>query len=233
MDTPGSATSCAAELLAVVEPRAQPPAWRWLSDALPAPDAPLARGRFFGAYAGVGRRFTGAAGAFGADERARLSALGVAVPEAFSLADWARAALLLRAIDVAAADDHLAIATEAFRKGDNAERVALLRTLPLLPRPERFTALAVEACRTHVLEVFAAIACENPFPAAHFPQLNFNQLVIKAIFLELALERVLGWRSRCDPELRRVAADYEAERRAAGRSVPADLALISATEERL
>jgi hypothetical protein len=124
--------------------------------------------------------------------------------------------------------EHVPLATEVFRKGDNAERVALLRALSLLPQPERFVPLAVEACRTHVLDVFAAIACDNPLPAAAFPELHFNQLVIKALFLELPLERVLGWRTRCNPELVRIAGDYEAERRAAGRIVPADIALIKA-----
>ena len=111
-------------------------------------------------------------------------------PDAFSASDLARAALLLAACSAIPADDHVAIATEAFRKGDSAERVALLRALPLLPEPARFTALAVEACRTHVLEVFAAIACDNPFPSSYFSEPSFNQLVVKCLFLELPLERV-------------------------------------------
>jgi hypothetical protein len=134
-------------------------------------------------------------------------------------------------MEVAEPSVHVSLATEAFRRGDSGERVALLRALTLLPEPDRFTELAIEACRTHVLGVFAAIACENAFPARYFPELHFNQLVIKAMFLELALERVLGWRARNNPELRRMAADYGAERRAAGRSVPADLATIQASME--
>jgi hypothetical protein len=50
--------------------------------------------------------------------------------------------------------------------------------------------------------------------------------VIKSLFMELPLERVLGWRRRRNPELVRIAGDYEAERRAAGRAVPADIALL-------
>jgi hypothetical protein len=71
--------------------------------------------------------------------------------------------------------------------------------------------------------VFEAIACENPYPAAHFPELNFNQMVLKALFTGVALERVIGLDGRVTPELARMANDYASERRAAGRSVPADI----------
>jgi hypothetical protein len=227
----GPSAARARELLAVVEAHAQPEALVWLRRGLPEGSTPFARGVFFGLYAGAGRRFAGTTLSLEPAERARLSDAGIAVPETFSLVDLVRAALLLSGLQAVAEEDHVSIATEGFRKGDNAERVSLLRSLPLLPHPERFVELAVEACRTHVLDVFAAIACENPYPARHFPELNFNQLVIKALFLELSLERVLGWRGRANSELRRIAADYEAERRAAGRPVPADIASIRATQE--
>jgi hypothetical protein len=232
MQAPDSEGACVLELLAVVEAHARPDALQWLRRGLPAAGAPFARGAFFGFYAGAERRFRVPLLALPADQRARLVACGIAVPEAFSLPDFVRAVLLLRATGAAPASQHVAITTEAFRRGDNAERVALLRALPLLPEPARFVELAVEACRTHVLDVFAAIACDNPFPARHFAELNFNQLVIKALFVELSLARVIGWRDRANPELRRIAADYEAERRAAGRSVPSDIQSIRATEPR-
>lgn len=235
MDVAPRAGTRARELLAVVEAHAAPETQLWLSRGLAqvAPETTTAfeRGPFFGLYAGAGRRLRGAALALSGAERARLVAAGVVHPEVWSLSDLARAALLARACDAAPAAEHLSIATEAFRKGDSAERVALLRSLPLLPAPERFVALAVEACRTHVLDVFAAIACENPLPAAHFPELNFNQLVIKCLFVELPLARVIGWHGRNNPELVRMAVDYAAERRAAGRPVPEDIALIQAAKE--
>lgn len=132
----------------------------------------------------------------------------------------ARAALLLRAYPRIVPD-------ELWAHGDNRERQAVLKVLPLLPEPERFAALAIEACRTNVLTVFEAIACENPYPAQHFPELHFNQLVLKAAFNGVALARIVGLRDRRNPELARMASDFAAERRAAGRPVPADLGLIS------
>jgi hypothetical protein len=225
----------AREWLAVLQAHATPDAHLWLSRGLsqlaPGEALPFGRGGFFGLYAGAGRRLRGVSLELSAAECARLASAGIARPEVWSLPDLARAVLLASACDVAPAADHVSIATEAFRRGDNGERVGLLRSLPLLPGPERFTPLAIEACRTHVLDVFAAIACDNPFPAKHFPELNFNQLVIKTLFVELPLSRVIGWRDRTNTELVRMATDYAAERRAAGRSVPADIALIQAAKE--
>jgi hypothetical protein len=74
-----------------------------------------------------------------------------------------------------------------------------------------------------VQPVFEAIACENPFPALYFSEQSFNQMVLKAVFIEVAVERILGLTARITPELRRMAADYASERRAAGRSVPDDV----------
>jgi len=114
---------------------------------------------------------------------------------------------------------------ELWAHGDNRERQAVLRALPLLPDPAQFVALAVEACRSNVLTVFEAIACENPFAAEHFSELQFNQMVLKAAFNGVALARIVGLPARQNAELARMARDFAAERRAAGRPVPADLEL--------
>jgi hypothetical protein len=113
-----------------------------------------------------------------------------------------------------------------YARGDNRERQAVLRALPLLPERARFVPMAIEACRSNVQTVFQAIACENPLPAEEFPDPNFNQLVLKALFNGVALSRIVGVSRRAGPELARMAADYAAERRAAGRSVPSDIDLV-------
>ena len=77
-----------------------------------------------------------------------------------------------------------------------------------------------------VTPIFEAIACENPFPSLYFSDESFNQMVLKAVFVGVSLERVVGLRARVTPELSRMAEDYAAERRAAGRTVPSDLALL-------
>ena len=121
---------------------------------------------------------------------------------------------------------------ELFVRGDNAEREAVLRTLPLLPDPSRFLTTAVEACRTNVQTVFEAIACENPYPARYFPELNFNQMVMKAVFTGVSLRRIVGLPARLTPALASMAGDYAKERTAAGRPVNEDLALIMKNDSR-
>ncbi len=88
-----------------------------------------------------------------------------------------------------------------------------------------FCSTIIDACRTNILPLFEAVACENPYPAQHFPERNFNQLVLKALFNGVALSRVVGLASRLNADLTRMAGDYADERRAAGRAVPADIGL--------
>jgi hypothetical protein len=110
-----------------------------------------------------------------------------------------------------------------FRTGDSEERIALLAVLPALPDALAYVETAVEACRTNVGDVFEAIACENEYPARHFSEQAFNQMVMKAVFSGVSLSRVWGLAGRVNSELERMARDYSAERRAAGREVPADV----------
>ncbi len=219
-------------LMAVVQAHGPGPALEWLSRGLPAPDGDFNRGLFFGFFAGAGRRFARAAdGDFtpAPGELSALEAAGVQVPAAFRLSDLVRAALLLAATDVLPPEEHVGLVREAVLKGDTDERVAALRALSLLPNPARFVELAIDSCRSHVQDVFEAVARDNPYPAAHFPDASFNQLVMKALFTEVPLDRVFDWRSRNNAELARMAGDYEAERRAAGRSVPGDIGSIQET----
>ncbi|HLV01258.1 MAG TPA: EboA domain-containing protein, partial [Acidobacteriota bacterium] len=78
-----------------------------------------------------------------------------------------------------------------------------------------------------------AIACRNPYPARYFPELNFNQMVLKCLFVGVEIHRIVGLGERFNPELSRMCNDYVDEREAAGRSVPVEvwLALLPKCEE--
>jgi hypothetical protein len=118
-----------------------------------------------------------------------------------------------------------AAAVACFEQGDAAEQASWCRAVSLLPQPEQYLRHVIDACRTNILPLFESIACENPYPAAFFPERNFNQLVLKAMFNGIALARIVGLDRRRNAELARMATDYAAERRAANRTVPADIAL--------
>ena len=141
--------------------------------------------------------------------------------------DAARAALLLMlAKESPAQFQDVAIA--CYDEGDARAQQSWLRALPVLPQPERFLSIAIDACRTGNVQLFEAIACENPYPARYFPDRNFNQLVMKALSNGIALSRIVGLSNRLNSDLARMAGDYAAERKAAGRSAPPDVALVLA-----
>jgi hypothetical protein len=185
------------------------------------------RSLFFGYFAGVGRRTRELGFALTPSERSQLVTAGVTVPEAWPLACTARVALLAFACAALEPREHHGLLKEAYAKGDNGERIAVLRGLSLLPDPRRFVDIATEACRTHVQDVFEAICCDNPYAEHYFPDQSYNQLVIKALFTEVPLSRVQGLVARKNPELYRMARDYEVERRAAARIVSADLTYVA------
>ncbi|MCR9159793.1 MAG: EboA domain-containing protein [Nannocystaceae bacterium] len=136
--------------------------------------------------------------------------------------DAARAAIVLRAF-VCRPGEAATAYGQWLRRGDQGEQESLLRMPMLLPEPAAVLADTIDACRTNSEVVFRAIACRNPYPAAHFPELNFNQLVLKAIFMGVAVGEIDGLADRITPELLRMADDFASERRAAGRTVPEDI----------
>lgn len=153
------------------------------------------------------------------------------LPEHVEAASWrgfdlARIALVAAALERTSVDQHVVMLEPLIRTGEITEQESLLRGLCLLPDPSRFVAVAIDACRTNAVCVFEAIACENPLPADHFPEPAFNQMVLKAVFLGVAIARIVGLERRANPELVRMALAYASEREAAGRSVPADIGRI-------
>jgi len=153
-------------------------------------------------------------------------------PMACSIVDLARLALVLAALEREPSSEHVAVVEELYRTGEQREQESVLRTLALLPEPARFTTLAVNACRTNSVAVFSAIATDNPFPAQHFPELSFNQLVLKAIFMGVPVAHITDLANRANGELRRMLEEYASERRAAARAVPDDVSVVLALCER-
>jgi hypothetical protein len=147
-------------------------------------------------------------------------------PGGWGADEFGRTLLLQAALGARLPEAHATLVNELFETGDLRERQAVLRALPHLPAPERFVGVGVEAVRNNAVSVIEAIACENPFPSRHFPEEAFNQMVLKCLFCELNLARVVDLGKRVTPELRRMVDGYAKERRAAGRPVPPDTSLV-------
>lgn len=136
--------------------------------------------------------------------------------------DLTRVLFVLKAITLHP-DEAVDTVTAIFRYGDEAERGAIVRALSLFPAPESFKPLALEVGRANSLVLFSCLALDNPYPGACYTEQEFNQLVLKCLFLGLEVERVRALGTRANQELARMCEDYVDERLAANRSVPADI----------
>ncbi|MFE2757250.1 EboA domain-containing protein [Actinosynnema sp. NPDC059335] len=109
---------------------------------------------------------------------------------------------------------------DLYRFGDDAERRGVLRGLTPDTDPDVGLPLVRDALRTNDTRLVAAAL--GPFAAAHLDQHAWRHGVLKCLFMGVPLAAVHDLDRRADDELRRMTADYAAEREAAGRPVPAD-----------
>ncbi|MFJ2759496.1 EboA domain-containing protein [Nocardioides sp. NPDC087217] len=143
-------------------------------------------------------------------------------PGAERVEDDVRVRLLL-ALGRGLAGDPDALSVEVhdlYRFGDADERRAVLIGLGHLEEAigDRAVDLLHDALRTNDPRLVAAALGTY---AARLDPAAWRQAVLKCLFVGVPLRLVAGL-DRSDDELRRMVADYAAERRAAGREVPAD-----------
>jgi len=216
-------SAVAAVFVDLAQRRVREDARAWLEQAL-ASIAGGAGDSIVDAFASAARHLRRGAMALDAAERTALGAVGVA----WSLDGWqtdelGRVALLLDTAHRVTAAELDTLVEGLWARGDNRERQAVVRALPLLPAPEHWLVVALEASRTSVRPLFEALACDNPYPARQFHEIHFNELVLKCLGADLPLERVVGLGSRATGSLTRDVATYAAARRAAGRAIRPEL----------
>ncbi|MFE1291268.1 EboA domain-containing protein [Streptomyces sp. NPDC058751] len=146
------------------------------------------------------------------------------------LSDWTMAdaarALLLLAVPVRD-DRRLAETLTCYRYGDAAERLSVLRSLPLLGLGPAAIELTEDALRTNDGRLLKAAV--GPYAARHLSQPLWRHAVLKCLFTEVPLSSVAALRDRCDAPLLRMLGDLVREREAAGRPAPPDaVALLAA-----
>ncbi|MEH1102107.1 EboA domain-containing protein [Micromonospora sp. CPCC 205561] len=143
-------------------------------------------------------------------------------------ADEAARALLLAALPA----EHATHARTRYQQGDAAEKRAVLKALPLLPVGAAGVPLLHDAIRTNDTRLLAAAL--GPY-ARHLDPAAWRQAVLKCVFTGVPLAVVHDLDARADAELAAMLAALGAERRAAGRAMPADatdlLTRLRATQE--
>ncbi len=149
-------------------------------------------------------------------------------PFDWTVLEMARVGLILARTDLQEASSSAAFKS-ALEYADMGELCALYRSMAFMPRAQDYVWQAAEGCRSNMSDVFRAIACDNPFPAAHFDDVAWRSLAIKALFSGAPLWRVHGLDGRLGEQLAIVALDLADERRSASRPVQPELWLCLGT----
>ena len=105
------------------------------------------------------------------------------------------------------------------RQGSTAEQIATVRGLSLYPDPGSLLALAGQAVRSAPRAVFEALAHDNPYPAAHFDDVLWNEMIVRALRLGCRLSPIEGLDDRRNADLADRLVDFVRERRSAHRSI--------------
>lgn len=214
-------------LVELVKTRAPGDGNLWLADLL-AKASDLSANQVLNSYTAAPRKVGKEPLRLGDKEKERLTHLDSSLRLDHWTVDDAGRAVLLMSLSHLSREDFIKVVLDCYQLGDAREQQSWLRGLVLLPHGDAFLPTAVDACRTNIIPTFESIACENPYPSRHFPELNFNQMVLKSLFTGIALARIVGLDTRFNSELSRMADDYASEREAAGRPVPADIWLALA-----
>ena len=196
------------ELAAALQERARPEGLAWLREASAsvAGDPTAIRSRFPMVGRKVGREPLDPA----ADP---------ADVHAWTIDDAART-LLLRAMGEAA-EGELA---ELYRYGDAAERRGILRALPYLDLGDRALGLTEDAIRTNDTRLIAAAL--GPYATEHLSDAQYDQAVLKCVFVGVPITPIDGVPARVTPDGARMLAAFVHERVAAGREVPAEVWIV-------
>lgn len=110
-----------------------------------------------------------------------------------------------------------------FETGDIYEQEALYAALCILPHQELLASRASEGLRSNMTTIFDAVALNNPFPAEQLNEMAWNQLVLKAIFLQRPMYQIIGIDTRNNRGLAETLLDAVRERWSANRSVMPEL----------
>lgn len=110
-----------------------------------------------------------------------------------------------------------------FDTSDLEESVALYQSLPVLPFPEELKYRAAEGVRSNITTVFNAVALNNPYPKDYLDEDPWNQIVLKALFVESPLYKIMGLDERANKTLEKMLVEYAHERISAGREVSPEL----------
>ncbi|WP_291777240.1 EboA domain-containing protein [Cecembia sp.] len=143
-------------------------------------------------------------------------------PSAWDKLQTARAILIL---SYPQTDEGLWFKTmnQLFETGDMQELKSLYAALPILPFQDKLLERAIEGLRTNMTLVFDAVSLDNPYPSEYFDERAWNQMLLKAVFMQRPLFLIQNADQRANENLASILIDFAHERWAAGRNVMPEL----------
>ncbi len=210
-------------LLSFLETRLDAAAWQWLTDACEKLSTQASERDLFLSFSLAVRKCGKVALTLNDDELIKANQRCTDWSPLTWRTDHAARISLLFSYPHDDAETFCALLDRLFQAADLGEAEALYLSLPLLPFGEKHVARAQEGLRSNVKAVFEAVAHNSPFPRDHFADDAWNQMVLKALFIESQLNPIVGLEERCNPKLTRMLCDYAHERWAASREISIEL----------
>ncbi len=150
------------------------------------------------------------------DLREGLSLEGWTIPQAARV-------LALCSYQYSDASSFLGLLDQLFSTAEVSEMVALYSALPVFPYPNMLKARASEGIRTNMSVVFDAVVLNNPYPCEYLDEAAWNQMVLKALFMDRPLYKIQGLDQRSNQPLSEMISNFAHERWSAGRLTSPEL----------
>ena len=113
--------------------------------------------------------------------------------------------------------------TKLISVADTQEQITIYKSIFYLENASQYTPLVVDGIRTNIIDIFDAIALKNLYPTKYFSEDQWNQMVLKAIFMERPIYQIKDIDLRRNEKLAHILFDYARERWAASRLVTPEL----------
>jgi hypothetical protein len=195
-------------------------AWTWLEERASLVSKTGNTQQFVVGFSAMPRKTGKQSLALSADEQTELQAIRPGLTIRHWTIDRLSRVWLMLFLDATNRDQYIASIEHLFPTAEMNELVALYSALPVLAYPAAWRARCAEGIRNNIGDVLESIMCDNPYAAENLDGPAWNQLVLKAIFTEKPIHRIIGLDARANQTLAYTLSDFAHERWAAHRRVP-------------
>ncbi len=142
----------------------------------------------------------------------------------FSMSTWSKRemvrVILMLSLDTSK-NKH--ILESFFETAEMMELIAFFKGLYLLENAQEFTSSIEEGIRTNMVNVFDSFTAGNPFAQTYLEEWAWNQLVLKALFMDRPLYTIYNIDEGKNKKLANILQDFIKERWSANRSISPEI----------